>query len=99
MDRYSLAVQCREAASTRRFSVSTVPASGSVSRVMSPDHDQLTLDWRKLGFGGDPVPGDPRVLQGVVEDFGYLRDVAWSVAQGLDVVVASASGGGFEGEV
>src|SRR5689334_3539739 len=51
------------------------------------------------GSGGDSVPGDPRVLQRVVEEFGYLRDVAWSVAQGLDVVVVSAAGGGFAGEV
>jgi hypothetical protein len=52
-----------------------------------------------LGFDGDPVPGDPQVLQAIVDDFAYVRDVAWSVSQGLDAVVASASGGGFEGEV
>ncbi|MBV9022558.1 MAG: hypothetical protein JO362_01850 [Streptomycetaceae bacterium] len=46
-----------------------------------------------LGFDGDPVPGEPRVLQGVVDDFTYLRDTAWSVSQGLDAFVASASGG------
>src|SRR5689334_10636886 len=49
--------------------------------------------------GGDSVSGDARVLQRVVEEFGYLRDLAWSVAQGLDVVVVSAGGGGFAGEV
>jgi hypothetical protein len=47
---------------------------------------------------GDPLPGDPQVLQAVVDDFTFLRDVAWSVSQGLEAVVASASGGGFEGE-
>jgi hypothetical protein len=51
-----------------------------------------------LGFDGDPLPGDPRVLQGIVDDFASLRDVAWSVHQGLDAVVASASSGGLEGE-
>src|SRR6476660_1577894 len=54
-------------------------------------------DWSKLGFDSDPLPGDPRVLQQVVEDFTFLRDVAWSVSQGLDALVASASSGGFEG--
>jgi hypothetical protein len=54
--------------------------------------------WEKLGFDGDPVPGDPRVLQGVVDDFTFLRDVAWTVSQGLEAVAAAASSGGFEGE-
>jgi hypothetical protein len=53
-----------------------------------------------LGFDEDPaVPGDPQVLQQVVDDFAYLRDVAWSVSQGLDAVVASSLSGGFAGEV
>ena len=50
-----------------------------------------------MGFDGDPLPGDPQVLQGIVDDFTYLRDTAWSVSQGLDAFVASASSGGFEG--
>jgi hypothetical protein len=79
--------------------VPSVPASGSVSRGVGPDSGLLPLGWRKLGFGGDPVLGDPGVLQGVVEDFGYLRDVAWSVAQGLEAAVASSLSGGFAGEV
>jgi hypothetical protein len=58
--------------------------------------DPVTV-WEKLGFDGDPVPGDPRVLQGVVDDFTFLRDVAWTVSQGLDALVTSASSGGFEG--
>jgi hypothetical protein len=53
--------------------------------------------WSVLGFDGDPLPGDPRVLQGVVDDFAFLRDTAWSVCQGLDAFLASASSGGFEG--
>ena len=56
-----------------------------------------------LGFDGPAasgadvtaVPGDPLVLQQVVDDFTFLRDVAWSVSQGLDAFVASASSGGF----
>jgi hypothetical protein len=57
-----------------------------------PDHD-----WAQLGYDGNPVPGDPQVLQGIVDDFTYLRDTAWSVSQGLDSFLASASSGGFEG--
>ena len=45
-----------------------------------------------LGFEGNPVPGDPQVLQQIIDDFTYLRDTAWSVSQGLDAFVASASG-------
>jgi hypothetical protein len=53
--------------------------------------------WPRLGFDGDPLPGDPQVLQRIVDDFTYLRDTAWMVSQGLDAIVASASSGGFEG--
>ncbi|MBV9024484.1 MAG: hypothetical protein JO362_11995, partial [Streptomycetaceae bacterium] len=60
---------------------------------MSPESAQMPPNWRELGFDGDPVPGDPQVLQGIVDDFTYLRDTAWSVSQGLDAFVASASGG------
>jgi hypothetical protein len=44
------------------------------------------------------VPGDPWVLQQLVDDFAGLRDVAWSVSQGSDAFLASALSGGFEGE-
>jgi hypothetical protein len=53
--------------------------------------------WGKLGLGRDPVPGDPQVLQQVIDDCQYLRDTAWSVSQGLDAFLAVASAGGFEG--
>src|SRR5690242_7141250 len=53
-------------------------------------------DWSKLGFDGNPLPGDPRALQGIIDDFGYLGDTASSVSQGLNAFAASTSGG-FEG--
>ena len=62
-----------------------------------PAASQPSADWGKLGFDGDPVPGCPEVLRRIVDDFTYLRDLAWSVSQGLDAFVASASSGGFEG--
>jgi trehalose 6-phosphate synthase len=55
------------------------------------------LDISELNWGN--MPGDPKVLWGIVNDFTYLRDTAWAVSQELDAVVASASSGGFEGEV
>ncbi|MBV9022715.1 MAG: hypothetical protein JO362_02640 [Streptomycetaceae bacterium] len=57
----------------------------------------LDADWSRLGFDGAPLPGDPRVLQGIIDDFTYLRDTAWSVSQGLDAF-ASASSEGFGGD-
>ncbi|MBV9025029.1 MAG: hypothetical protein JO362_14855 [Streptomycetaceae bacterium] len=51
-----------------------------------------------MGLDGGGIPGDPQKLQGIIDDFTYLRDTAWSVSQGLDAFVASASSGGFEGE-
>jgi hypothetical protein len=51
----------------------------------------------ELGLDRGDIPGDPTVLQWIVDDFAFLRDVAWSVHQGLDAVVASALSGGFEG--
>ncbi|MBV9023843.1 MAG: hypothetical protein JO362_08630, partial [Streptomycetaceae bacterium] len=54
-------------------------------------------EWSLLGYDGDPLSGDPALLQGIVDDFTYLKDTAWSVSQGLDMVVASVSSGRFEG--
>src|SRR2546423_554015 len=80
----------------RGGSVTVLPHSGTPSS--GPGQTtQSSGDWSKLGFEGDPLPGDPQALRGVVDDFTYLRDTAWTVYQGLDAFVASASSGGFEG--
>jgi hypothetical protein len=75
----------------------TVPPKPPTSTPPSP---RLSLSQAEsaVGLEGGGIPGDPAVLQQIIDDFTYLRDVAWSVSQGLDAVVASASGGGFEGE-
>src|SRR6476646_9049041 len=83
----------------------TVPPSPGVPSSGPSQTTQSSADWGKLGFDGPTasaadvtvLPGDPRVLQQVVDDFTYLRDVAGSVSQGLDAFVAAASSGGFEG--
>jgi hypothetical protein len=66
----------------------------------TPPSPRLSLSQAEsaVGLEGGGIPGDPAVLQQIIDDFTYLRNVAWSVSQGLDAVVASASGGGFEGE-
>src|SRR2546421_7879843 len=69
-----------------------VPVSSS-----TPNPLTSPADWSKLGYDGSPLPGDAQVLQGIIDDFTYLRDTAWSVSQGLDSVLTSASSGGFEG--
>jgi hypothetical protein len=75
-----------------------VPGTGSHA-VSGP------AQWGKLGLDKPAVPepdvtampGDPRVLQQVVDDFAYLRDTAWSVHQGLDALM-TMSESGFQGE-
>jgi hypothetical protein len=44
------------------------------------------------------LPGDPRVLQGIIDDFTYLRDTAWTVSQGLVANLNLATSAGFEGK-
>src|SRR5262245_21547846 len=77
----------------------SVPASADSvdSRASSGQQSQSSEDWGALGFDESTLPGDPAVLQGIVDDMAYLRDITWSVWQGLDAVVASASSGRFEG--
>ncbi|MBV9022440.1 MAG: hypothetical protein JO362_01230 [Streptomycetaceae bacterium] len=51
------------------------PASGFAGPATGPDSAALPGDWQKLGFDSDPLPGDPRVLQQIVEDFTVPPDV------------------------
>ena len=54
----------------------TIPAnSGGPSSGPGP-MSQSGADWAKLGFDGNPLPGDPQVLQQIIDDFTYLRDTA-----------------------
>jgi hypothetical protein len=62
----------------------------------SPGLEPWSSQRSKLGLDRDPLPGDPRVLQQIIDDFTYLRDTAWSVNQGLDAVLASSLQG-FQG--
>ncbi|AZQ39361.1 hypothetical protein EJ357_42950 [Streptomyces cyaneochromogenes] len=55
-------------------------------------------DWNQVGYGGNPVAGNPRVLDGFTRDFRLLRDLAGDVDAGLDNMLRTASDGGFEGK-
>ncbi|WP_146193984.1 hypothetical protein [Streptomyces sp. MA5143a] len=55
-------------------------------------------DWNHVGYGGNPVAGNPRVLDGFTRDFRLLRDLAADVDAGLDDMLRTASDGGFEGK-
>ncbi|MFI7412987.1 hypothetical protein ACIBU0_30375 [Streptomyces sp. NPDC049627] len=55
-------------------------------------------DWNQVGYGGNPVAGNPRVLDGFTRDFRLLRDLAGDVDAGLDDMLRTASDGGFEGK-
>ncbi|MPY57918.1 scabin-related ADP-ribosyltransferase, partial [Streptomyces spongiae] len=54
-------------------------------------------DWNKVGLDGNPVSGNPDVLDGIANELWDLRDVARDVDAGLDVLLRSSESGGFEG--
>ncbi|WP_143675209.1 actin cross-linking domain-containing toxin [Streptomyces sp. JV178] len=55
-------------------------------------------DWKKVGFDGNPVSGNPDVLDGIARELRGLQTLAGDVDQGLDRMLASSENGGFEGE-
>lgn len=55
-------------------------------------------DWNQVGYGGNPVVGNPNVIDGFTRDFRLLRDLAGDVDAGLETMLRTASDGGFEGQ-
>jgi hypothetical protein len=51
-----------------------------------------------VGYTGNPVVGNPRVIDGFTRDFRLLRDLSADVDAGLDDMLRTASNGGFEGK-
>ncbi|WP_189787238.1 putative T7SS-secreted protein [Streptomyces capitiformicae] len=51
-----------------------------------------------VGYNGNPVVGNPRVIDGFTRDFRLLRDLSADVDAGLDNMLRTASDGGFEGK-
>ncbi|WP_369166837.1 hypothetical protein AB5J49_02610 [Streptomyces sp. R28] len=55
-------------------------------------------DWNQVGYDGNPVAGNPDVIDDITREFRQLRDLAGDVDAGLDDMLRTASDGGFEGQ-
>jgi hypothetical protein len=55
-------------------------------------------DWSKVGYNGNPVTGNPEVVDGITREFRHLQDLAAEAAGGLDAFLRKAEDGGFEGQ-
>ncbi|MFD2691208.1 hypothetical protein ACFS5L_41180 [Streptomyces phyllanthi] len=55
-------------------------------------------DWSQVGYNGNPVTGNPEVVDGIAKGFRHLEDLAAEAARGLDAFLLKAEDGGFEGE-
>ncbi|MDX3691870.1 hypothetical protein PV726_16295 [Streptomyces europaeiscabiei] len=55
-------------------------------------------DWSKVGYNGNPVPGNPEVVDGIAREFRHIQDLAAEAARGLDAFLRKAENGGFEGQ-
>ncbi|MFF7391379.1 actin cross-linking domain-containing toxin [Streptomyces scabiei] len=54
-------------------------------------------EWSRVGFTGNPVTGNPGVLESITKELRDLGDLAGRVSGGLDSLLAKAEDGGFEG--
>ncbi|MDX3456439.1 actin cross-linking domain-containing toxin [Streptomyces sp. ME02-8801-2C] len=54
-------------------------------------------EWSRVGFTGNPVTGNPGVVENVTKELRDLSDLAGRVSGGLDTLLAKAEDGGFEG--
>lgn len=54
-------------------------------------------EWSRVGFTGNPVTGDPGVVDSITKELRGLSDLAGRVSGGLDTLLAKAEDGGFEG--
>ncbi|NEA98865.1 hypothetical protein [Streptomyces sp. SID13726] len=54
-------------------------------------------EWSRVGYPGNPVTGDPGVIDGVTKELRGLSDLAGQVGGGLDALLTKAEDGGFEG--
>ncbi|MFF3334049.1 actin cross-linking domain-containing toxin [Streptomyces sp. NPDC002888] len=55
-------------------------------------------DWNKVGYDGNPVAGNPDVLDDIAVDLHGLERLATDVDVGLDAMLRTSENGGFEGE-
>ncbi|MCT9080128.1 scabin-related ADP-ribosyltransferase [Streptomyces fulvoviolaceus] len=54
-------------------------------------------EWSRVGFTGNPVTGNPSVVENVTNELRGLGDLAGRVSSGLDTLLTKAEDGGFEG--
>ncbi|MGW0822413.1 actin cross-linking domain-containing toxin [Streptomyces sp. NPDC002845] len=55
-------------------------------------------EWSRVGHSGNPVTGNPGVVDGIAKELRELSDLAGRVSRGLDSLLAKAEDGGFEGQ-
>ncbi|WP_416985073.1 hypothetical protein [Streptomyces sp. T028] len=54
-------------------------------------------EWSRVGFTGNPVSGNPGVVENITKELRDLADLAGRVSGGLDTLLTKAEDGGFEG--
>lgn len=54
-------------------------------------------EWSRVGFTGNPVTGNPGVVDNITKELRGLSDLSGRVGGGLDALLAKAEDGGFEG--
>lgn len=54
-------------------------------------------EWSRVGFTGNPVTGNPGVVENITKELRDLGDLAGRVDGGLDTLLTKAEDGGFEG--
>lgn len=54
-------------------------------------------EWSRVGFTGNPVTGNPGVVENITKELRALGDLAGRVSGGLDALLTKAEDGGFEG--
>ncbi|UUU25345.1 scabin-related ADP-ribosyltransferase [Streptomyces sp. DSM 40750] len=54
-------------------------------------------EWGRVGFTGNPVTGNPGVIDSITKELRDLSDLAGRVDGGLDALLTKAEDGGFEG--
>ncbi|WP_149826645.1 scabin-related ADP-ribosyltransferase [Streptomyces tailanensis] len=54
-------------------------------------------EWSRVGFTGNPVSGNPAVVENITKELRDLSDLAGRVSGGLDTLLTKAEDGGFEG--
>ena len=72
----------------------------SVAQVPDRLEDSLATsdEWSRVGFTGNPVSGNPNVIESITKELRDLSDLAGRVSGGLDTLLTKAEDGGFEGK-